>query len=482
MNRSIRHLTLFCLLLTLVLVANLTLIHGFRHEEYANNPKNPRIRIETQSIARGTITAGGQVLAESHPDENGIYHRSYPTDPVAFSPITGYLSNIYGTSGLENSQNDILNGTDDSLITNRWREMFLGKDQVGANVETSIIPEVQETAYNALARSGYQGAVVAIKPSTGEILAMASSPSFDANGLSNDDTAESTWNTLSNDSTNPLLNHATQETLPPGSTFKIITTAAGLQHGYSPDSKLTGAPSITLPGTEQTLTNYDAQPCAGGGEVTLRTAFALSCNTAFVQMGIGTGVDALRETAQAFGVGQSYDLGIPTAAGALGDIPDQASLGQSSIGQRDVSMSALQAAVMAATVANNGKRMEPHLISRITGADLHEISRTKPKELNQAIPEDIAAQIRDLMIGSERSTHGYAGEDIASKTGTAEHGGPGDPPHTWYVAFGPSQNADVAVAVVVKNGGGMGLGATGGAVSSPIGREVLNTALRYLKQ
>lgn len=478
MNRAIRHLSIFCLVLTLILIANLTFIHGFRQEQYAENPHNPRIRIETQSIARGAITAGGQVLAQSHPDDKGIYHREYPTNSPAYAPITGYLSSIYGMSGLESSYNGILNGTDDSLITNRWRETFLGREHGGANVETTLQPAVQETAYNALTSSGYEGAVVALRPSTGEILAMASTPSFDANSLANEDTAEDNWAALSNDPTNPLLNHATQETLPPGSTFKIITTAAGLSKGFTPDSMLTGAPSITLPNTEQTLTNYNAQPCAGGGEVPLRTAFALSCNTAFVQMGIEAGQDALRDTATAFGVGENYDLGIPNAKGALGDLPDDAALGQSSIGQRDVSMSVLQAAVMAGTVANHGKRMEPHLVSRITGADLKEIRSTKPKELNQAIPEDVADQIRDLMIASERSTSGYGGQDIASKTGTAEHGGPDDPPHTWYVAFGPSQDADVAVAVVVKNGGGHGMGATGGSVASPIGRAVIEAALR----
>ena len=211
--------------------------------------------------------------------------------------------------------------------------------------------------------------------------------------------------------------------------------------------------------------------------MTLHTAFALSCNTAFVQMGIDVGSDALRSTAEAFGVGQTYDLGLSMAPGSLGDLPDDASLGQSAIGQRDVTMSALQAAVMAATVANGGTRMEPHVVSRITSPDLRELDRVNAKELNQAVSPEIAAQLTELMRASERSTVGYAGQDIASKTGTAEHGD-GVAPHTWYVAFGPSEDADVAVGVVVKDGGNQGQSATGGKVASPVGRAVLNAALQ----
>lgn len=481
MNRSIRFVTFFSLLLTLILLVNITVVQALREDEYADNALNHRGFLEMKTQPRGQITAGGQVLASSWADEEGIFHRTYDANyPTAWGPITGYLSDIYGAAGLEASQNDLLNGTDSSLATSKWLDTLTGKENTGANVDTTLIPAVQEAAYNALTENGYQGAVVAMQPSTGAILGLASTPGYDPNELIDPATAESTWAELNSDPNNPLLNNATQETLPPGSIFKIITTAAGLQNGYSPDSSLTGAPSITLPGTTTELTNYAAQSCAGGGQVTLQTAFALSCNTAFAEMSVDVGADALREAAAAFGVGEQYDLGLPTSPGSLGEIPDDASLAQSSIGQRDVTMSALQAAVMASVVANDGARMEPHLVSRITGSDLQELRSNDPEELNQAIDEGTANTLKDLMLASERNTSGYTGQDIASKTGTAEHGGEGTPPHTWYVAFGPSEDADVAVAVVVKNGGGMGASATGGAVASPIGREVLNVALRNL--
>ena len=188
-------------------------------------------------------------------------------------------------------------------------------------------------------------------------------------------------------------------------------------------------------------------------------------------MSIDIGADALRDAAADFGVGKNYDLGINNVSGGLGEIPDDAALGQSSIGQRDVEMNVLQAAVMAATISNGGVRMEPYLVSRVTGQDLSELSSQEP-ESDGGIEPEIAEQIKSLMEASERNTSGYTGADIASKTGTAEHGGEGTPPHTWYVAF----QDDVAVAVLVKNGGGLGSGATGGAVAAPVGRAVLQAS------
>ncbi|MCS5479977.1 penicillin-binding transpeptidase domain-containing protein [Corynebacterium sp. YIM 101645] len=474
MNRSIRFASVFALLLTLVLLVNLTIIHTFREEEYASNPLNQRGFYELKSTPRGQISAGGMVLASSAADEEGLYQRSYPSEnPAAFGSVTGFLSDRYGASGLESSYNGVLNGTDSSLFASRWMDVLTGRDTAGANLELTIDPRMQEVAHQQLTANNYEGAVVAMRPSSGAVLALASSPGFDPNPLVNPSTADATWEALNSDPGNPLINHASQETLPPGSIFKIITTAAGLNNGYSAGSSLTGAPSITLPGTNTSLTNYAGQACAGGGSVTLETAFELSCNTAFVEMAIDVGTDEMRSAAEAFGIGEDYDLGLPTSPGSLGDIPDAAALGQTSIGQRDVTMSALQAAVMAATVANDGRRMEPYVVDRITGSDLEELRSSEPNEITQAISPEVADQLEQLMLASERNTSGgRAG--IASKTGTAEHGADGTPPHTWYVAYLPDQ--DVAVAVVVKDGGGYGRGATGGQVASPVGRAVLDAA------
>lgn len=469
MNKQIRMVSLFSLVLVAILLINLTVIQAFSDEEYAKNPKNMRGYYEMQTIARGQIFAGNTVLAQSTADENGVYTRSYPTGSAAYGPVTGYLSQQFGASQLEASYNDVLNGTDSSLLTSNWLDVLTGKQPDGANIEVTIDPTVQQTAFDQLSNQGYEGAAVAIQPSTGKVLAMASSPSFDAGSLMGGNANEN-WAALQEQPGNPLLNHATQETLPPGSIFKIITTAAGIKHGYTPNSTMTGANSITLPNTTTELTNYDNQVCGGSQQVTLTTAFSLSCNTAFAEMGMDVGADELRSTAEAFGVGENYDLGVETASGNMGDLPDDASVAQSSIGQRDVAMSALQAAVMAGTVANNGTRMQPYLVDRITDPQMNDIRVTQPREAEQAVDEDVAGTLRELMFASERNTAGYDGNGFASKTGTAEHGD-GLPPHTWYVAFDPDK--DIAVGVVVKNGGNLGNRATGGQVSAPIGRAML---------
>ncbi|OKX82383.1 penicillin-binding transpeptidase domain-containing protein [Corynebacterium glutamicum] len=471
MNRSIRITSLFSLLLILVLVANLTWIQAFRDDDLAQNPLNARGFFAAKSTPRGQISTGGQVLAESSQDDQGYYQRSYITNPTTYAPVVGYFSDVYGAAGLELGYNSILNGSDSSLFTTQWLDVISGRPTHGANIELTLDPNAQQTAYEQLSQSGYEGAVVALRPSTGEVLAMASSPSFDPNQIVNPATAEDAWAEYTSAEGAPLLNHATQESLPPGSIFKIITTAAALENGYSADSTVTAEAAVTLPGTNTTLTNYGGQTCAGGGTTTLLTAFQLSCNTAFVETGIDVGADALRASAEDFGVGQTYSLGLDNVPGGLGEIPDDAALGQSSIGQRDVQMNVLQAAVMAGTVSNGGVRMEPYLVSRVTGQDLSELSTHKPKSVGGVEPE-IAEQLKTLMEASERNTSGYTGIQIASKTGTAEHGDENTPPHTWYVAF----NNDIAVAVLVKDGGGFGTSATGGQVAAPIGRAVLQAA------
>ncbi len=468
MNRYIRWAALFSLFLIAVLLINLTVIQAFSEKKYASDSRNRRDYFDSQTIARGQIFAGSTVLAQSTADEQGNYTRSYPLDSPAFAPITGYFSPQFGASGLESSYNKVLSGLDSSTSSS-WLDTLSGKQLPGANVEVTIDPSLQQFAYDELAQAGYEGAAVAVEPSSGKILVMASSPSFSANAILGPE-AESAWAGLQEQPGQPLINHATQDTLPPGSIFKIITTAAGLNNGFEPSSILTGNNEITLEDGVTTLTNYGNQLCGGATEVTLSTAFSLSCNTAFVQMANEIGADTLRSYADAFGVGAHYDLGVEMSPGTLGDLPDSSATAQSAIGQRDVTMSALQAAVMAGTVANKGVRMTPYLVQRITNAQMEDVRITKPQIASTAVSEETAATLSELMLGSERSTYGYDGNSFASKTGTAEHG-EGLAPHTWYVAFDPDR--DIAVAVVVKNGGHLGESATGGQVSAPIGRAIL---------
>lgn len=473
MNKSIRYGAVVALLMIAALLVNFTVVQGLREDEYAQNQHNSRILMDLKRTNRGDIVAGETVLAQSHRDEEtGFYQRAYPNMPFSFAPIVGFVSDQFGTSQLEATHNGDLTG--DSGTASRFLRTGLEDGKKGDTVDLTLDPNLQAFSYDQLAKPGFDGAVVAVRASTGEVLSMASTPSFDPNGIANPATAEGAWAEATGNPANPLLNHASQEQLPPGSIFKIVTTAAGLRNGFTPESPLTGEAQTILPGTDNIpLTNYGGQACAGGGQVPLRTAFALSCNTAFVQMGLAMGPDALRDAAARFGVGERYNLGLPNAAGSLGELPGGAEVAQSAIGQRDVTMTALQAAVMSATIANKGKRMEPHVVRQVRNADGKVLHETEPVELNEAVTEEEAATITDLMFASERWTFGYDGNGFASKTGTAEHA-EGAAPHVWYVAFDPAK--DVAVAVVVKNGGNLGEAATGGQVAGPIGRAVLRAA------
>lgn len=481
MNKQLRFTAMLCLLLVVTLIGNAMWVQYFNAQALRDDPNNARVYLSELSRQRGQITAGGALLAQSVPTEVGElpFAREYPQQPLAYGPVLGYFSSQFGTAGVERSENDILAGTADELFSSRTADFFAGRTPRGGNVDLTLIPAAQQVAYEQLSSRGYTGAVVALRPSTGEVLAMASTPSFDPNALSSSDpqTRAAAMEAASADPGQPLLNHASQISLPPGSTFKVITTIAALENGATADTQLTAAREITLPGTATTLENYGGQSCGSGERVALKEAFARSCNTAFVELGIDAGADKLREVATEFGLEQPLsDVGVPTAPATLGPILDDAALGQSSIGQRDVSLTPLHNALIAATIANQGTRMQPHIVAGATAADLSRVMTVSPEELNQPISAEVAATLTDFMLESERFTAGYRGDQIASKTGTAEHGedSRNSSPHAWYIAFDTAPGSDVAVAVVVENGGDRGQAATGGSVAAPIGRAVID--------
>lgn len=488
MNNSLRRLSVVFMALVVLLLANATLTQVFTADGYRADPRNQRVLLDEYSRQRGQITAGGQLLAYSvSTDGRFRFLRVYP-NPQTYAPVTGFYSLGYSSSGLERAEDPVLNGSDERLFGKRLADFFTGRDPRGGTVDTTIRPDVQEAAWDAMADGcdgPCKGAVVALEPATGKILAMVSAPSYDPNKLASHDGAvqTSTWDQLRDDPNAPLVNRAIAETYPPGSTFKVITTAAALQSGSTPDTQLTSASRIPLPDSTATLENYGGSACGGGPTASLREAFARSCNTAFVELGLDTGADKLKSAAQAFGL-DSPPAPIPlqVAESTVGPISDGAALGMSSIGQRDVAVTPLQNAMVAATIANDGVTMAPYLVDTLKGPDLSNIATTAPTEQRRAVSPQVATTLTDLMVGAEQVTQqkgAIAGVQIASKTGTAEHGTDprNTPPHAWYIAFAPAQAPKVAVAVLVENGGDR-LSATGGAVAAPIGRATIAAALR----
>lgn len=489
MNASLRRISVTAMALIVLLLINATMTQVFAADSLRADPRNQRVLLDEYSRQRGQIVAGGQLLAYSAATDNRYrFLRVYP-NPAVYAPITGFYSLRYSSTGLERAEDPLLNGSDERLFGRRLADFFTGRDPRGANVDTTIKPRVQQAAWDAMQQGcggpPCKGAVVALEPSTGRILAMVSSPSYDPNLLSSHDpeVQAQAWQKLRDDPDNPLANRAISETYPPGSTFKVITTAAALQAGASDTEQLTAARSIPLPNSTATLENYGGESCGNEPTVSLQQAFALSCNTAFVQLGLLTGSDALRNMAHSFGLDSTPSvIPLQVAESTIGIIPDAAALGMTSIGQKDVAMTPLQNAEIAATIANDGVTMQPYLIDSLKGPDLTTISTTAPYEQRRAVSPQVAAKLTELMVGAEKVAQqkgAIPGVQIASKTGTAEHGSDPrhTPPHAWYIAFAPAQTPKVAVAVLVENGADR-LSATGGALAAPIGRAVIQAALQ----
>ncbi|NMO02625.1 penicillin-binding protein 2 [Gordonia sp. TBRC 11910] len=492
MNKQIQRLAMVVVVMAVILIGNATYVQVFKADTLKNDSRNSRVLIDEYSRQRGLITAGSMVIANSVATNDRFkFLRVYPNrSAAAFAPVTGYFSYQFASERIEKNQDPILNGSDDRLFGQRFLDMFSGRDPRGGNVVTTINPKLQQVAYNALRNGcdgGCRGSVVAIEPSTGRILALASAPSYDPNMLASHDqnVRESAWTRWNNSNDQPMLNRAIDQRYPPGSTFKVVTTAAALRAGIHTDIRLTASPTLQLPDSPEPMTNYAGETCpdSSGGTVSLTQAFQYSCNTAFADLTIhkmSNATSALIDMATKFGMNQSQP-GIPIpvrATSQTGDIPGLATLGQASIGQASVVMSPLQNAIIAATVANGGVRMQPYLVEKLQAPDLRTLYTTQPTTINEPITSTEAATLTQLMIDSEQHTAGSGGSiPIASKTGTAEHceaaSCAGQTPYSWYIAFGPSANAKIAVAVIVENGQ-LGNASTGGAIAAPIGRAVIN--------
>ena len=488
MNTSLRRISIMVMSLIVMLLINATVTQVFRADGLRADPRNQRVLLDEYSRQRGQIAASGQLLAYSL-STNGRYRylRVYP-DPLIYAPVTGFYSLRFSSTGLERAEDPILNGSDERLFGKRLADFFTGRDPRGGNVDTTLVPRVQQAAWAAMQQGcngPCKGSVVALEPSTGKILGMVSSPSYNPNLLSTHDTEDQgkAWRQLRDDPESPLTNRALSERYPPGSTFKVVTTAAALEAGIAENEQLTAAPQIPLPNSTATLENYGGSPCGNAPTAPLREAFERSCNTAFVQLGIRIGGDALRDTADAFGFDtQPAPIPLEVAESTVGAMSDAAAVGMSSIGQKDVAVTPLQNALVAAAIANAGVVMQPYLVERLEGPDLAEINNTAPAEQRRAVSAQVAAKLTELMVGAEKFTQqngSIPGIQIASKTGTAEHGTDprNTPPHAWYIAFAPAQSPRVAVAVLVENGGDR-LSATGGALAAPIGRATIAAALQ----
>lgn len=485
MNRPIRRVAVVVLLLLLALLVNVNWVQGFQADALSQRPDNQRVRVAEYSRERGSIIVDGEAIARSTKTDDALkYLRRYPSG-AEYAPVTGYYSILYGSTGVERSQNSSLSGSDRRLFVRRVVDLVQGAEPSGASVELTLRARVQDAAWQGL--QGLTGAVVALDPRTGAVLALASRPSFDPGTLSSHDTAETTsaWQALNADANRPALDRAARETYPPGSTFKLVTTAAALATGNYQASTVVSAPDrLKLPGTATYLNNDAGETCGANGRATLAEALKISCNTAFGQLGLALGNRALSDEAKKFGFGEALlpDLGgVPSVYSDQADRPQTAS---AAIGQFDDRATVVQMASVAATIANGGKRHVPYLVQRVLGPDLSTVSGHQVDNPTAVMSPQDAGQLTSMMEGVVAGGTGtaaqIAGVRVAGKTGTAQTGTRNrGPTVAWFVAFAPAENPTVAVAVAVEDANlPQGSDSYGGRVAAPVAKRVIQAALR----
>jgi peptidoglycan glycosyltransferase len=475
------------MLLFAALLLNSTYLQYVDAGDLNSRGDNKRVRDAEFSRKRGAIVAGGASVAQSNPiDDPYKYQRVY-RQPRKYAQLTGYFSYIYGRSAVESSQNDILSGSDPRLFVNRIVDMVGNSQPKGGSVSLTVDPRAQTAAFEGMAALGRNvtGSVVALEPSTGKVLAMVSSPTYDPNLLASHrfSSVQRAYERLNGATNRPLVNRAIQEIYPPGSTFKLVTAAAALSSGqYTPDTEVKGGARLDLPQTSTDLVNENGSDC-GGERITLTQALVVSCNVSFGDIGLRLGDDALRAQAEKFGFDQTYlrDLGGQVKS-RFPENPDEPQTALSAIGQFDVAATPLQMAVVSAGIANGGTVMRPYVVDEVRGPDLSVLDKTSPEAFrSNAVSSSVARDLTQMMIEvvdqGTGTTAQIPGMKVAGKTGTAQSS-PERPPYAWFVSFAPADDPQVAVAVLVEDAGVERDAISGSGLAAPIAKRVMEAVIR----
>ncbi|MFD5265693.1 peptidoglycan D,D-transpeptidase FtsI family protein [Streptomyces sp. NPDC058335] len=483
MTRHIRQAAVFCALLLVALLVNAARVQVVRSEAYDDNPANRRAAIARYGQPRGDILVEDVPVTGSRDTREQLrYERTYLNGPL-YAPVTGFASQVYGTTLLEHTHDGVLSGTDPRLSPlPLWNDVTQSLP-AGGNVVTTLNPRAQRAAYEGLA--GRKGAVAAVEPSTGRILALVSAPSYDPAALSgNGPGVGREWARLNSDPDRPMLNRAVRQTYPPGSTFKVVTAAAALDAGVVRDLDApTGSPApYRLPGTTTLLTNGGE----GCEDAPLREAFVWSCNTVFAKLGVDVGLTDMVGTAEAFGF-NATDVRIPfaVAQSTFDTSLDRAQLALSSIGQYNTRATPLQMAMVSAAVANGGQLRTPYLVERTTRSGGATVASAGARTVRQVVRPSTARRLRELMADVVREGTGrnaaIPGATVGGKTGTAQHGiGNAGTPYAWFVSWAQGDRdmePKVAVAVVVEDSAAKRRDITGGGLAAPIARSVMQAVL-----
>jgi cell division protein FtsI/penicillin-binding protein 2 len=359
--------------------------------------------------------------------------------------------------------------------------MVTGKDKQGGDVVTTLNAKAQQAAFAGLGDK--KGAVAAINPQTGAILALASTPSYDPSSIAGNSNQDAkNWTALSADKNQPMLNRALRETYPPGSAFKIVTAAAALEDNlYSSVDQQTDSPvPYVLPNTRTELKNEGNIPCENA---TLRVALQYSCNTVFGHIGAQLGKDKMDAEAEKFGFNKEILTPVRAVPSVFSKNMDAAQTALSSIGQFDTAATPLQMAMVASAVANDGKLMQPYLVDQLRAPNLNVVEQHTPTQLSQPLTPENAQKLQQMMETVVQSGTGtnaqIPGVTVGGKTGTAQHGVSNSAlPYAWFVAYAKtSSGSPVAVAVVVEDGSANRDDISGGGLAAPIAKGVMEAVL-----
>ena len=485
MNKTIRRTSVFVLLLVFALLVRATWVQFYDGQALADDKDNRRNAIETYADPLGNIIVAGNAItgsARTGSSSDLAYKRTY-TDGKLYAAVTGYASQSYAPTQLEGIYADLLDGTDSSLKT--AMDTVTGERAAPGNVVTTIDPDVQKAAYNALGDK--KGAAVAIDPTTGKILAVVSTPSYDPSTLTDADTAGTAWKQLNADSDKPLTNRALRQPLPPGSTFKLVVAAAALEDGlYSSVDEKTDSPSpYTLPGTVTKLTNESSSaPCENAS---IRVALQYSCNTVFAKMAVDLGQDKVRAMAEKFGFNDDkLDIPVRAYPSVYPSNMNRSSTALTGIGQYDVTATPLQMAMVSAAIANDGKLVSPHMVSETTdnGGDVvhnYDDGTTTKEIVSSHTAQQLQSAMQTVITDGTGTNAQIAGVTVGGKTGTAQHGENNDQsPYAWFTSYGKSDSTgkEVAVAVVVEQSDAARSEISGNGLAAPVAKAMMKAAVQ----
>jgi peptidoglycan glycosyltransferase len=483
MTKELRRLSILILAMFLALFGAVSWIQVVHADALEQDTHNTRALYDSYQVQRGSIIVSGSAIASSAPSKDVYSWQRVYTDARMWSHVTGWINPALGSAtGIEQAMNQALSGTSGSQFLSRIERIITGQPPRGSNVVLTLDAKVQKAAYDALGK--LQGGVIAIEPSTGRVLAMVSSPGFDTNLLATHDAsaANSYYDKLVAQSNHPLYDRSIAGDLnPPGSTFKLVVASAALASGnYTPQSKLPNPASYQLPQSSAVIHNASGGTCGPGAEVTIADALRISCNIPMAELAVKLGDTAIRDQAEKYGFNNSFQLPLVSTPSSYPRALDDPQTALTGFGQGQVTATPLQMAMVSAGIANGGIVMNPHMVDRVIGPDLTVQQTFDNKEYGRALEQNLANEMVSMMVAnvSDGAASGARidGVDVAGKTGTAENG-PGRPYSLWFTGFAPAVDPQVAVAVVVEDGGGQGQSGSGNTIASPIAKKVMEAVL-----